>query len=385
MLFACDAHEQNLPPYLIDYDDMVFGAAQEELYLPMLQDKKVAIVANHTSLLNQQHVVDHLLDNGVHILKVFSPEHGFRGNKSDGAIIEDQIDPKTGLPIISLYGNHKKPTADDLEGVDVVIFDIQDVGVRFYTYISTMTYLMEACAEFEIPLIIFDRPNPNGYYVDGPIMEQQHTSFVGLHRVPVVHGMTTGEYALMVNGESWLANNLKCDLTVIKVKGYSHDNTFDLPVPPSPNLPSFNAVRLYPSLAFFEGTVVSVGRGTPSPFEIIGHPEFSDKSFSFTPESIPGASINPPLKGQQCFGLDLRNYQSTAGKIQLHWLLQFYADLHEKTDFFNNYFENLSGQKNLRNQIIEGWSEKEIRAAWLKGLDEYKKIRAKYLLYPDFE
>ena len=212
MLFACDAHEQNLPPSLIDYDDMVFGAAQEELYLPMLQDKKVAIVANHTSLLNQQHVVDLLLDNGVHILKVFSPEHGFRGNKSDGAIIEDQIDSKTGLPIISLYGNHKKPTADDLEGVDIVIFDIQDVGVRFYTYISTMTYLMEACAEFKIPLIIFDRPNPNGYYVDGPIMEQQHTSFVGLHRVPVVHGMTTGEYALMVNGESWLANNLKCDL-----------------------------------------------------------------------------------------------------------------------------------------------------------------------------
>ncbi|MCP4552141.1 MAG: DUF1343 domain-containing protein, partial [Bacteroidetes bacterium] len=321
--------------------------------------------------------------------KVFSPEHGFRGNVSDGGLINDHIDSKTGLSIISLYGSHKKPSKEDLSDIDIVIFDLQDVGVRFYTYLSTMTYVMEACAENNIPLIVFDRPNPNGFYVDGPVLKPEFKSFVGLHPIPIVHGLTPGEFALLVNGELWLANKLKCNLKIIEVAHYTHKQTMDLPVKPSPNLPTQSSVLLYPSLALFEGTVVSVGRGTPTPFEVIGHPEFGSNSVSFTPVSIPGTSVNPPLKNQKCYGIDLINYPiknpEISGQIELRWIIQFYKELHGKTEFFSSYFEKLAGVATLRQQIEFGLSEEEIRKSWSKDLNKYKKIRTKYLLYPDFE
>lgn len=389
LLSSCRAEEADQFPVIVQYNDLEVGAARTDIYLPLLKDKKIAIVANHTSLIKGMHTVDKLIDLNLNVQKVFSPEHGFRGNKSDGALINDQKDKKTGLPIISLYGSHKKPTPEDLSKIDVVVFDIQDVGVRFYTYLSTMTFIMEACAENNIPVVIFDRPNPNGFYVDGPILESEFKSFVGMHPVPIVHGMTPGEYALMVNGEGWLKNEVKCDLSIIKVKKYSHLQTMDLPVKPSPNLPTFSSVLLYPSLALFEGTVVSIGRGTSFPFQVAGHPEFSDRVFSFTPKSIPGASINPPLKNQQCFGIDLRIRISEetfiSKKIELKWIQQLYEEIGSKTDFFSAYFYKLTGQKKLRQQIMDGLSEKEIRQTWQKELKRYKKIRAKYLLYPDFK
>jgi len=374
---------------IVPYNDLIVGAAQSDIYLPILKGKRIAIVANHTSLVRDKHSVDILVELGLGLKKVFCPEHGFRGDKSDGELIDDQRDSKTGLPITSLYGNHKKPTVEDLKDIDIVIFDIQDVGIRFYTYLSTMTYVMEACAENNIPLLIFDRPNPNGFYVDGPILESNHKSFVGMHPVPIVHGMTLGEYAMMVNGESWLENKLKCKLEVITVKNYTHSLTMDLPIKPSPNLPTFSSVLLYPSLALFEGTIVSIGRGTSFPFQVAGHPNYSKKDFSFTPQSIPEASINPPLKGQKCYGINLKNIDLKQifadKKINLKWIIQFYQDFGNKDEFFKAYFENLVGQDLLRQQIIEGMSEAEIRRSWQSDIKEYKKIRAKYLLYPDFE
>ena len=389
MISSCHAAETKKIPIIVLYDDLVVGAAQTDIYLPLLKKKRIAIVANHTSLVYKTHIVDKLIDLGLDIKKVFGPEHGFRGDKSDGVLIENQKDVKTGLPIITLYGDHKKPTKEDLAGIDIVIFDIQDVGVRFYTYLSTMTYVMEACAENHVPIIIFDRPNPNGFYVDGPILQAGYKSFVGMHPVPIVHGMTPGEFALMINGESWLANNLKCDLEVIKVENYTHNQTMALPEKPSPNLPTFSSVLLYPSLALFEGTIVSVGRGTAFPFQTAGNPNYSKKAFSFTPESIPGVSIDPPLKGQQCYGIDLRQeiteHSKISSKINLQWILQFYRDLGNNSNFFNAYFNTLVGQNILQKQIIDGLSKKEIRKSWQNDLDRYKKIRAKYLLYPDFE
>ncbi len=386
---SCHAAEIEKTPIIVSYTDFVVGAAQTHIYQPLLKDKKIAIVANHTSLVNETHIVDLMIDNGFNLKKVFSPEHGFRGDKSDGAIIENQRDTKTNLPIISLYGNHKKPTKNDLDGIEIVIFDIQDVGVRFYSYLSTMTYVMEACAENNIPVIIFDRPNPNGFYVDGPILKAEHKSFIGIHPVPIVHGLTPGEFATMINGEGWLANRIKCDLKVIKVENYNHKLTMALPVKPSPNLPTFSSILLYPSLALFEGTFVSIGRGTQFPFQMIGHPDYGKRSFSFTPVSIPGASVNPPLKGQKCYGIDLRQKinkkTSISNKIELKWIKDFYEEIGNETEFFLPYFTNLVGQKLLQQQIIDGVSEDEIRKTWQKGLDEYKKIRAKYLLYPDFE
>ncbi|PKP33943.1 MAG: DUF1343 domain-containing protein [Bacteroidetes bacterium HGW-Bacteroidetes-17] len=389
LLSACQTAESSKKVTIVPYNDLIAGAAQSDIYLPMLKGKRIAIVANHTSLVRDKHTVDILVDLGLDLQKVFCPEHGFRGNKSDGELINDQFDSKTGLPITSLYGNHKKPTVEDLKNIDMVIFDIQDVGIRFYTYLTTMTYVMQACAENNIPILIFDRPNPNGFYVDGPILESGHKSFVGIHAVPIVHGMTPGEYAMMVNGELWLENKLKCKLEVITVKNYTHFQTMDLPVKPSPNLPTFLSVLLYPSLALFEGTIVSIGRGTSFPFQVAGHPNYSKKDFSFTPMPIPEASINPPLKGQKCYGIDLRNMDIEPiildKKINLKWIIQFYQDFGNKDEFFNTYFENLVGQDLLRRQIIEGISEDEIRKSWQNGLTHYKKIRAKYLLYPDFE
>ena len=368
--------------------DIIPGAYCINEYQPMLKGKKVGLVANHTSLIKHTHLLDTLLTLKVNLVKVFGPEHGFRGDAPDGKEISNGTDSKTGVTIISLYGSHKKPTKQDLQDIDLMVFDIQDVGVRFYTYISTLTYVMEACAENNIPLVVLDRPNPNGFYVDGPVLEPAYASFVGLHPVPVVYGMTIGEYAAMVNGEKWLKCTPHCNLTVIKCKNYDHKSLYQLPEKPSPNLPDMQAVYLYPSLCFFEGTVVSVGRGTDKPFKVYGHPKYTGGNFSFTPQPIKGVSEDPPLKGQRCFGknLELSAREITKrGKIQLSWLMDAYKNLGTKNDFFTPYFEKLAGTNTLRQQILSGKSEPEIRKSWQPGLDTFKKIRKKYLLYPDFE
>lgn len=360
------------------------GAERTGLYLPLLYGKSVAVVANQTTRVEGQHLVDFLRAKNVNITKVFAPEHGFRGRASAGEKVKDGRDSRTGLPIISLYGSHRKPTAQDLQNVEMVIFDIQDVGVRFYTYISTMTYVMEACAENNIPIIVLDRPNPNGYYVDGPMRKPGYESFVGLHPVPLVHGMTVGEYAQMVNGEGWLQNEQQCKLTVVSCKGYSHQTEYKLPVAPSPNLPNFKAVALYPSLALFEGTNVSVGRGTPHPFQVVGAPWFSDSNTVFTPQDRPGAS-NPPYEGQLCKGFDLRNYAAIyihgLGELYLFWLKEAYRMAPDKEAFFNNYFDKLAGNAELRRQIAAGTSIEDIRASWHADLEAFRQMRAKYLLY----
>jgi uncharacterized protein YbbC (DUF1343 family) len=364
------------------------GAERTSLYFPMLQNKRIAVVANHSSLIGEQHLVDSLVRSGLQMMRVFSPEHGFRGTADAGERVNDSRDLVTGLPVVSLYGNNKKPQPKDLSDVDVVIFDIQDVGARFYTYISTMTYMMEACAAQEIPMLVLDRPNPNGFYVDGPILEKEFSSFVGLHPVPIVHGMTVGEYARMVNGEGWLENGLTCELTVIPVANYTHSDFYELPVRPSPNLPNKNAVYLYPSLCLFEGTVVSVGRGTEFPFQVIGHPQHTTGNFVFTPKSVPGAA-KPPLLETKCIGYNLTGFaekmKENPPQLNLSWLMDFHQELSDKTTFFNNFFEKLAGTAALRKQIEQGMSEEEIRASWAPGLNKYKKIRKKYLLYDDFE
>jgi uncharacterized protein YbbC (DUF1343 family) len=368
-------------------DEIITGDERTEEYLPLIKNKNIAIVANHTSLIKNTHLVDNLLNLGINITKVFSPEHGFRGTADAGARIENKTDKKTGLPVISLYGENKKPNKEDLSDIDIVIFDIQDVGARFYTYISTMTYVLEACAENNIPVIILDRPNPNGFYVDGPVLEKKYKSFIGMHPVPVVHGMTIGEYAKMLNEEGWLKNGIKCDLNIIKCLNYDHTKLYQLPVKPSPNLPSMNSVYLYPSLCFFEGTIISVGRGTDTPFELIGHPDFSDGDFTFTPKSLPGASVYPPYKNIGCRGYYLKDFfkDKDMNKIHLNLLIEMYDFFKDKNDFFNSYFDKLAGTSELREQVIAGKSEEEIRKSWQEDIDRYKKIRKKYLLYPDFE
>jgi uncharacterized protein YbbC (DUF1343 family) len=369
-------------------DDIVVGAHQAHLYLPLLKGKKVAIVANHTSLINSTHLVDSLLNSGINIVKVFCPEHGFRGNEDAGKKIRNTKDPVSGLPIISLYGRKYKPSRKDLKKVDIVIFDIQDVGVRFYTYISTMTYVMEACAEHNIPMIILDRPNPNGFYVDGPLLDEKFKSFVGLHPVPIVYGMTIGEYAIMVNNEGWLKNNIKCDLKVIKLSNYDHNKFYQLPITPSPNLPNMFSVYLYPSLALFEGTIISVGRGTDQPFQVIGHPDYLIGSYLFKPESRTGATY-PKYCDIECHGVNLReytiDYTKNLNQINLQWLIDMYEYLSDKEEFFNNYFNLLVGNRELIEQIKQGKNQQEIRLTWQEDLDQYKKMRKKYLLYPDFE
>ncbi|MCF8367349.1 MAG: DUF1343 domain-containing protein [Bacteroidales bacterium] len=367
----------------------VTGAEQTEKYFPLLKDKNVAVVANHTSLIKGSHLVDSLLHSNIKVVKVFSPEHGFRGKADAGQKVEDKIDLVSGLPIISLYGDHKKPQTEDLKNVDIVLFDIQDVGARFYTYISTMTYVMEACAENNIQVLVLDRPNPNGFYVDGPVLEPEFKSFVGMHQVPVVHGMTIGEYAQMVNGERWMADSIQCGLTVITVENYKHSDFYELPLRPSPNLPNKYAVYLYPSLCLFEGTDVSVGRGTEYPFQVIGHPDFLLGSYIFTPRSIPGIASHPKHEGVYCNGQNLIGYakemKSNPAQLNLSWLLGYYDFLKDKTDFFNTYFEKLAGNAELRQQIISGLNEEQIRESWQPKLENFKKIRKKYLLYPDFE
>ncbi|NOX86158.1 MAG: DUF1343 domain-containing protein [Chlorobi bacterium] len=376
---------QQKEPELVDYAKVTCGAQRTGEYMPLLESKNVAVVANQASLIGTTHLVDTLLSSGIRVVKIFSPEHGFRGNAEAGALIKDGKDSQTGLPVISLYGKHKNPTAEDMAGVDIVVFDLQDVGVRFYTYISTLAYVMESCAENNIPLVVLDRPNPNGFYVDGPVLEPEYSSFVGMHAVPVVYGMTIGEYAQMVNGKKWLTDSLHCDLTVISLKGYSHNMIVKLPVKPSPNLPAWESVYLYPSLAFFEGTVVSVGRGTDLPFQVYGHPDLKTGDFSFTPHRIPGVSEHPKFEGQTCYGQNLtgyaRNYKTNPHRLNLSWLIETYRALSPDHPFFNDYFDKLAGTGRLRKQIEEGLSEKEIRASWQNGLEEFEKIRQKYLLY----
>lgn len=365
--------------------DFRTGAERIGDYLPLLEGRRVALVANQTSVLRSSnggyvHLVDSLLSLGVDIVFIFSPEHGFRGDVEAGGKVNSGVDAKTGLSVISLYGSNKKPSVEQMEKCDVVLFDLQDVGCRFYTYISTLHYVMEACAASKRELILLDRPNPNDY-VDGPVLDTAFSSFVGMHPVPVVHGMTVGEYARMINGEHWLEGGVQCDLRVVEMKGWKHgmDEVYTLPVAPSPNLRTSEAIALYPSLCFFEGTLVSVGRGTDTPFEIIGYPQYWDKAFGFVPRSIKGVSDNPPYKGKKCYGL--KDLKTRKGELDLTYLLKMYAECKDKKAFFNSFFDKLAGGDLLRRQIVALWDEQRIRLSWQEGLEAYKKIRTKYLLY----
>ncbi|MGB1041802.1 MAG: exo-beta-N-acetylmuramidase NamZ family protein [Tenacibaculum sp.] len=374
------------------------GADRTDLYLQNLKGKNIAIVANQTSVLNtlqraevssntmgselkQHHLVDYLHNyNNITVKKVFAPEHGFRGKADAGEVVVDGIDTKTQLPIVSLYGKNKKPSKEQLKGIDVVVFDIQDVGARFYTYISTLHYVMEACAELGIKVIVLDRPNPNGHYIDGPVLEPQHKSFVGMHPVPVVYGMTIGEYGQMINGEKWLTNGIQCDLTVVPLKNYTHDYQYSLPIKPSPNLPNDKAINLYPSLCFFEGTNVSAGRGTNEQFQIYGSPYLKKTRFSFTPQPNEGAKY-PKHKNKLCYGENLTEADEL-NSLNLSWLLKTYQETSRvKTKFWNAFFTKLAGTTKLQEQITKGLSEKEIKVSWKKDLELFKKVREKYLLY----
>ena len=398
------------------------GAEQTNLYLPLLKDKKVGILTNQTGIIIKEErsessyqsgcvnetrvtiaettysIVDYLIENKINIQKIYAPEHGFRGTADAGELIKDGKDTKTGLPIISLYGNNKKPTKEQLAGIDVMLFDLQDVGARFYTYISSLHYLMEACAENNIPLIVLDRPNPKGATVDGPVLELKHKSFVGMHPVPVLHGMTIGEYAQMINGEKWLKNGVQADLTVIPCRNYNKSMSYSLPVKPSPNLPNDLSINLYTSLCFFEGTNVSVGRGTEKQFQIYGSPFLKNMDFTFTPQPNEGAK-NPMHNGKKCYGEDLTiqvltDESALKGKaipntnyihgLTLQWLLKAYQNTSDKSKFFNNFFVKLAGTQKLRQQIEQGWAEEKIRKSWQEDLETFKKVRAKYILYFDF-
>lgn len=366
--------------------EVLVGAARTEAYLPLLKNKRVAVLVNQTSEVNGKLLPDLLLENKVNLVTIFSPEHGFRGNADAGAHVKNDKDPQTGLPVISLYGNNKKPTAEQLSNIDVVIFDLQDVGARFYTYISSLEYLLEACTEHKKQLIVLDRPNPLGNIVDGPVLKKENRSFVGMQAIPVVHGMTVGEYAQMLKGEKWI-KAATLDLKVITCDNYNHQTLYRLPVAPSPNLKNMAAIYLYPSLCFFEGTAVSLGRGTDKPFQQYGHPQLKGFSYSFTPASVTGAT-NPPLKDKKCFGELVASdantaYRLTENKLQLKWLIKAYNAFPDKNNFFNNYFIKLAGTNTLQEQIKKGMSEAQIRASWQPGLDQFKSIRAKYLLYEE--
>ena len=356
------------------------GAERVDYYFNKLNDKKIAIIANNTSVIKTSkgntHIIDTLIARGLSVNKIFSPEHGFLGDKDDGEKFEDAF--YKNIEIISLYGGNRRLKDDDIEDIDIIIFDIQDVGVRFYTYLSTLHYAMESAARKNKKFIIMDRANPNSFYIDGPILDLKNTSFIGLHPVPIVYGMTIGEYGLMINGEGWLENNLKVDLEVIKLKNYNHKLKYEPPIRPSPNLPNIQSIYLYPSLAFLEKTEVSVGRGTTIQFQIYGHPDFKG-DFSFTPQPNFGSQY-PKLKGVLSYGEDLRNYE-TSNMIELKWLINSFTQINDKNNFFRSDFDKLSGTSNLKKQIIEGLSESEIRDSWKEGLEKFKKIRKKYLLY----
>ena len=368
---------------------IITGAEQTDRYFPLLQDNKTAVCLNPTSVIGNTHLVDTLVAAEINIVKIFAPEHGFRGEAEAGAVIQSSADQRTGIPIVSLYGKNKKPTVEQLKNVDVIVFDMQDVGCRFFTYISTLHYLMEAAAAQQIPVLILDRPNPNGYFVDGPVLEEKYKSFVGMHPVPVVHGMTIGEYAQMVNGEKWLENNLTCELQIIECKNYTHKDRYSLPIKPSPNLSSDEAIYLYPSLCLFEGTDISIGRGTTTPFRVFGHPNLTVGEHYFTPEPIKGVSENPPQKGKKCRGFDLtkeaQKYLNQNNSFNIKYLISAYKNFPKEMKFFTNpeFFDKLAGNSTLRWQIINGKSEEEIRASWQPALEKFKKIRSKYLIYPE--
>jgi len=380
----------------IKYDNAKIKTAAERtsIYLPKLKGKRIAIVANQTTILGKSHLVDSLQKLGVNIVKVFGPEHGFRGNASNGTEVNDEVDIQTGLKIVSLYGNKKKPSKEDLKDVDLMIFDIQDVGCRFYTIMNTMRDIMEACAENNKPVMIFDRPNPNGYFIDGPILDMKHKSGIGQFPIPIVHGLTLGEFAQMVNGEGWMANNIKCDLEVIKMEGYKHNMLYELPVNPSPNLNTAQSILLYPSTCLFEGVALNHGRGTDFPFTIICGPMLKEKySFTFTPVSKPGMAEDPVFQDQVCYGLDLRNYDLEklikSKKINLSWMIDFYQNHPNKDKFFDRSFSRqignidfLIGDGEFKKQLAQGWSESQIRKTWEPGIVTYKKMRKQYLLYP---
>ncbi|MFB6341970.1 exo-beta-N-acetylmuramidase NamZ domain-containing protein [Saccharicrinis sp. FJH62] len=361
------------------------GACQTLEYLPLLQKRSVALVVNHTSHIGQTHLADSLLNLDINVKQIFSPEHGFRGNEDAGALVKDGIDPKTGLPVISLYGSHKKPQPEDLDSIDIVVFDLQDVGVRFFTYISTLFYVMEACAENNIPIIVLDRPNPNGDYVAGAVLDMDLISFVGILPLPVVYGLTMGELARMINGEGWLKDDLQCDLRVINIQNWDHNTRYELPVKPSPNLPNYQSVRLYPSLCIFEGTNMNVGRGTSFPFQVIGYPDSTYGSFTFTPESIKGMALNPKHKDELCYGIDLRNIDPP------NFTLQYFFDYLKITKDTAAYFERpewiemLMGDPDFIEKVEAGQTESQITESWQTDLNAYLLMRKKYLLYPDFE
>ncbi|MFO7978651.1 MAG: DUF1343 domain-containing protein [Bacteroidales bacterium] len=366
------------------------GAERTDLYFPLLRERNIGVAGNHTSMVGNTHLVDTLLAMNFNVVKVFSPEHGFRGQAAAGEKVDDGKDPRTGLPIVSLYGSNRSPSPEQLEGLDLIVFDMQDVGTRFYTYISTMTLIMREAARMDIPVIILDRPNPNGHFVDGPVLELEFASFVGMHPVPVVHGMTIGEYARMVNGEDWLGAGLTSELLVIPVENYTHSTYYALPVAPSPNLPNMHSVYLYPSLCFFEGTQVSVGRGTSKPFQVFGHSSFDkdDFNYSFIPQSV-SAAPDPPQKDLQCYGRDLSSMPLESlqrrDQLDLNYLMHAFSQFPEKEHFFNNYFEKLAGTRLLQSQIMAGLPEEVIRESWQEDLEQFKIMRARYLLYPDFE
>ncbi|MBM3453148.1 MAG: DUF1343 domain-containing protein [Bacteroidetes bacterium] len=367
----------------ITNSSVILGNAQTDEYLHLLTDKNIAIVGNQTSLINKTHLIDSLLSLGVKVKLVFAPEHGFRGVADNGEHINNEIDIKTGLKIVSLYGNNSKPSEEYLKNIDLVIYDIQDVGVRFYTYLSTLHYVMEACAENGKKLLILDRPNPNGHYIDGPVLKKEFSSFVGMHPVPVVYGMTVGEYAQMINGEKWLENEIQCDITIVRCKNYSHSIFYSLPIAPSPNLKTDAAVALYPSLCFFEGTSISMGRGTDRPFEIYGHPKFDSTSFSFTPTPRIG-SKTPPLMNQFCYGIDcVKENIFPLYSLDLRPLINAKKLLNNRDTYINSpsFFNKLAGNALLKQQIENDLSEEEIRASWKNDLESFKIIRAKYLLY----
>jgi uncharacterized protein YbbC (DUF1343 family) len=357
------------------------GADQIDLLLPKIKDKRIALVVNYTAVIGKTHLADTLKSYGVTIKKIMSPEHGFRGTATAGEHVKDGFDTKTGLPVVSLYGDNRKPTPAQLEDVDVVVFDIQDVGVRFFTYLGTLHYVMEACAETGKKVIVLDRPDPNGSYVDGPVLLMKHKSFIGMHPVPVVHGMTVGEYAQMINGEGWLEGGKKCNLEVVALKNWTHADNYSLPLKPSPNLPNDQAVRLYPSICFFEGTALSLGRGTMMPFQVIGHPDLKNMPFQFTPVDVPGMSVDPPLENKVCFGLDLRTV-AVPKKVDLHYLIDMYKAFPDKEKFFVPHFARWAGNELLAQQIKDGLSEEQIRESWQKDLNAFKEMRKKYLLYP---
>lgn len=363
--------------------DLVLGNQRMNLYLDSLRGRRVAIVANQSSVIGTTHLVDSLLALGIQIQKVFAPEHGFRGTADAGEKIWSHKDPVTGLPIVSLYGNNKKPRPDQLWDVDIVLFDIQDVGVRFYTYISTLHYVMEACAENKKSLVVLDRPNPNAHYIDGPIREPEHTSFIGMHPVPIVYGMTIGEYALMINGEFWLHNDVICELYVVPCKNYQHKMKYEIPIAPSPNLRTDLAITLYPSLCFFEATTVSIGRGTERPFEMYGHPSFRKSDYAFIPMPTTGAK-EPLWQNRSCNGYDLRTVQrKRAYEINLNWLINARDQLGDSIAFIDqrNFFDRLAGTSELRKQLAAGLTAKEIKASWKPGIETFLKTRKKYLIY----